>query len=151
MICFKLALISKGLRPCASFKSWALSGFKLALISKGLRRWPPSYPAYSCLFQACPDFKGIKTGQYLRGRAWWCFKLALISKGLRRHEKWTQFHSCRFKLALISKGLRLAWAHKLMIAWTFQACPDFKGIKTIRMVLCLRRYLVSSLPWFQRD
>ena len=37
------------------------TGFKLALISKGLRL-PPGFPFELFGFQACPDFKGIKTG-----------------------------------------------------------------------------------------
>ena len=58
---FKLALISKGLRPAASFASASAFGFKLALISKGLR-----------------------LGQQASRAGGKGFKLALISKGLRR-------------------------------------------------------------------
>ncbi len=57
--------------------------FKLALISKGLRPYNSVDFAENAEFQACPDFKGIKTPQEFRLRFVSCFKLALISKGLR--------------------------------------------------------------------
>ena len=60
-VSFKLALISKGLRPASVVASAAISSFKLALISKGLRPWPAIKVYASKAFQACPDFKGIKT------------------------------------------------------------------------------------------
>ena len=59
--------------------------FKLALISKGLRRWFVGQVGHAWAFQACPDFKGIKTHQAAHTQVVNRFKLALISKGLRRH------------------------------------------------------------------
>ncbi len=65
--------------------------FKLALISKGLRLALPLGVCPANLFQACPDFKGIKTfsarSQLGRRR----FKLALISKGLRQKGAYVNF------------------------------------------------------------
>ena len=81
---FKLALISKGLRPLQNRWPMAEKRFKLALISKGLR---PSVLGASSFFSR--------------------FKLALISKGLRLTKSFVFKGNSSFKLALISKGLRL--------------------------------------------
>ena len=106
------------------------------------------------MFQACPDFKGIKTlrisllrleisfklaliskGLRLCNNGVFgflgCFKLALISKGLRPNEVLRFEWQISFKLALISKGLRQNAMTKLAVFSLFQACPDFKGIKTL--------------------
>ena len=59
------------------------------------------------VFQACPDFKGIKTSSPVTMLvALKRFKLALISKGLRHNFSDRHDISLSFKLALISKGLR---------------------------------------------
>ena len=88
--------------------SASVIGFKLALISKGLRRLVP-----------IDDKRSAR------------FKLALISKGLRLvWQVWFPLFA-RFKLALISKGLRLSPLAQALHCSRFQACPDFKGIKTV--------------------
>ncbi len=82
------------------------SGFKLALISKGLRPARAASVLLVVVFQACPDFKGIKTGLRAGLRTMPSFKLALISKGLRPLLASANAEAASFKLALISKGLR---------------------------------------------
>ncbi len=143
--------------------------FKLALISKGLRHLFAVEVIALGVFQACPDFKGIKTNYGQRRRfcqrfklaliskglrrlamLWLCctrgFKLALISKGLRLRLEITPCKGFCFKLALISKGLRPGVAFRVEVPGPFQACPDFKGIKTSAKTLALFRAPVSSLP-----
>ena len=80
---FKLALISKGLRRDTFLSFDYLLCFKLALISKGLRQHLKARLAFPQWFQACPDFKGIKTNKGAAPLETRRFKLALISKGLR--------------------------------------------------------------------
>ena len=103
--------------------------------------------ALSKAFQACPDFKGIKTNFALTlADDALGFKLALISKGLRRGGHNFPLKTWSFKLALISKGLRQCPLDGFGVGFGFQACPDFKGIKTIASAQLPARNRVSSLP-----
>ena len=97
-------------------------------------------------FQACPDFKGIKTPFNTLALCAKAFQACPDFKGIK-----TMFQvgdlglGAGFKLALISKGLRLCrW--KLPEKPAFQACPDFKGIKTYKLTWKPWVTGVSSLP-----
>ncbi len=75
------------------------------------------------MFQACPDFKGIKTRILGRFGCATGFKLALISKGLRLPMTNTLLNRQGFKLALISKGLRLPLKRGLKIVGKVSSLP----------------------------
>ena len=119
---FKLALISKGLRPWTWCSSAMSNCFKLALISKGLRRVPRMVYRLK-LFQACPDFKGIKT--------LFSYKILLM---------------LRFQACPDFKGIKTRIAGRIAGRIVFQACPDFKGIKTAAKACANAFSTVSSLP-----
>ncbi len=129
-MCFKPALISKGLRRCflgrclhpwlqdstdfklfknvISFITSPPVGFKPALYSKRLR----------------PHIRPLLRPHLTR------FKPALISKGLRRTDQTSCWSITSFKPALISKGLRRRASLSFSATAALQASPDFKGIKT---------------------
>ena len=145
-ISFKLALISKGLRHLS-----------LAIYSKGLQfQACPDFKGIKtgtfgrcprrCRFQACPDFKGIKTT--CRRVARQChqgFKLALISKGLRPVYCQGLDALGSFKLALISKGLRrLSFGHLFQMPG-FKLALISKGLRRNHRHDIPQR-VVSSLP-----
>ena len=118
---FKLALISKGLRLRERISLRIPPRFKLALISKGLRRDESQAFQFFDRFKLALISKGLRPAPPVRIRFPPSFKLALISKGLRRHD--------------------VSFRGELM----FQACPDFKGIKTtLHEVETV--FHVSSLP-----
>ena len=81
-------------------------------------------------FQACPDFKGIKTNPLDRFCMLNCFKLALISKGLRHSLAAWRVPSKSFQACPDFKGIKTTALAVLLGLDLFQACPDFKGIKT---------------------
>ena len=74
-------------------------------------------------FQACPDFKGIKTAVIIVVKLVKPFQACPDFKGIKTVACFNVFGLCRF-----------------------QACPDFKGIKT-RLGFCNAfGFIVSSLP-----
>ena len=75
------------------------------------------------MFQACPDFKGIKTLTTGKGDFSFWFQACPDFKGIKT----------------------LLWGLMLRLRW-FQACPDFKGIKTLYFVGNTTTAQVSSLP-----
>ena len=125
---FKLALISKGLRLPAADWVEVSRRFQACPDFKGIKT--RAVRGFCFLgFQACPDFKGIKTPLALfGGRRVRCFKLALISKGLRPMACAMAFSAMGFKLALISKGLRPQLEPKIKNILQFQACPDPESV-----------------------
>ena len=82
-------------------------GFKLALISKGLRL-AGKVNINGVGFQACPDFKGIKTSLVVE----------------------FAFHGV-FQACPDFKGIKTFLPRGHTAPLRFQACPDFKGIKTL--------------------
>ena len=106
---FRPPLISKGLRLHALGRLYIDARFRPPLISKGLRPLKHKTIPIGVVFQATPDFKGIKTeGGFAFTAPVFSFRPPLISKGLRR-----AVISCCLTLILL------------------QATPDFKGIKTM--------------------
>ena len=82
-------------------------------------------------FQATPDFKGIKTSVLPHILTMLCFRPPLISKGLRLAGWLGDTVESGFRPPLISKGLRLCFRCDIApVITSFQATPDFKGIKT---------------------
>ena len=83
------------------------------------------------MFQATPDFKGIKTkSSSLATHSFMGFRPPLISKGLRLRGAGKPGRNSGFRPPLISKGLRQIHRSAFAYARWFQATPDFKGIKT---------------------
>ena len=74
------------------------------------------------------------------------FKLALISKGLRLGDGTTQILQQLFQACPDFKGIKTLHSPLADPGFWFQACPDFKGIKTYHAPIALSPPLVSSLP-----
>ena len=98
------------------------------------------------MFQACPDFKGIKTlvlGLILHGVL---FQACPDFKGIKTASLST-FAEILFQACPDFKGIKTAWVwSELSTLVAFQACPDFKGIKTAGLKQMTNRAHVSSLP-----
>ena len=102
--------------------------------------------AVTMLFQACPDFKGIKTLHEVEYVGHNCFKLALISKGLRPSAFAALDSAAAFQACPDFKGIKTKTMWSCRCFRKFQACPDFKGIKTFLATRAKYSTRVSSLP-----
>ena len=100
-------------------------------------------------FQACPDFKGIKTAQGASHLVLPWFQACPDFKGIKTSLCPIIRSALSFKLALISKGLRLCAILTLGVIPRFQACPDFKGIKTYPSHQCPQQVAFQACPDFK--
>ena len=72
--------------------------------------------------------------------------VALISKGLRPEVSALPSALTAVQaVALISKGLRLVPRIRVITAFRPSSCPDIKGIKTIRIILCIPVFSVQAV------
>ncbi len=104
--------------------------FKLALISKGLRLFLLITPFKGFSFQACPDFKGIKTDQSDGLRKFQMFQACPDFKGIKTESQTCAWKRCLFQACPDFKGIKTPPGNTADARSPFQACPDFKGIKT---------------------
>ena len=83
-------------------------------------------------FQATPDFKGIKTARHLTFAIVYCFRPPLISKGLRRlYLRQIGQLLIGFRPPLISKGLRRRLKRAAFAAYGFRPPLISKGLRLL--------------------